>query len=136
MQPSILMIGRQSRRCADGSSYRTASASSAAPTTPRRPCVHLRGRPTSASRHDQAAIRPPRRGAIAHHFHDLRHPYATGPLKAGVHPKVINERIGHADVGFFLQTYTHVLKDDDQDVAEQAASIPPASTAHPAPWPS
>jgi integrase len=28
-------------------------------------------------------------------FHDLRHSYATGALKAGVSPKVISERIGH-----------------------------------------
>jgi integrase len=38
------------------------------------------------------------RRAIAHHFHDLRHPYATDALKAGVRPKVISERIGDADV--------------------------------------
>jgi hypothetical protein len=29
----------------------------------------------------------------------------------------------HADVGFFLQTYAHVLKNDDRDAAEQAASF-------------
>jgi integrase len=56
-------------------------------------------------------------------FHDLRHSYATGALKAGVNPKIISERIGHADVGFFLQTYAHVLKNDDRDAAEQAASF-------------
>ncbi|MCW2655793.1 MAG: integrase [Mycobacterium sp.] len=38
-------------------------------------------------------------------------------------PKVISERIGHADVGFFLQTYAHVLKNDDRDAADQAASF-------------
>jgi integrase len=37
-------------------------------------------------------------------FHDLRHSCATGALKASVNPKVISERIGHADTGFFLQT--------------------------------
>jgi integrase len=56
-------------------------------------------------------------------FHDLRHSYATGALKAGISPKVISERIGHADVGFFLQTYAHVLKNDDREAAEQAASF-------------
>jgi hypothetical protein len=34
----------------------------------------------------------------------------------------MSERIGHADVGFFLQTYAHVLKNDDRAAAEQAAS--------------
>jgi integrase len=56
-------------------------------------------------------------------FHDLRHSYATGALKAGVSPKVVSERIGHANVGFFLETYAHVLKNDDRDAAEQAASF-------------
>jgi integrase len=57
------------------------------------------------------------------HNHDLRHSYATGALKAGVSPKVISERIGHANVGFFLQTYAHVLGGDDRDAAEQAAAF-------------
>jgi integrase len=56
-------------------------------------------------------------------FHDLRHSYATGALKAGIRPKVISERIGHADTGFFLQTYAHVLGNDDRDVAQQAAEF-------------
>jgi integrase len=56
-------------------------------------------------------------------FHDLRHSYATGALRAGVSPKVISERIGHANVGFFLQTYAHVLGNDDREAAEQAASF-------------
>lgn len=56
-------------------------------------------------------------------FHDLRHTYATAALRAGLNPKVISERIGHADVAFFLQTYAHVLRNDDRDVAEQAAAF-------------
>jgi len=56
-------------------------------------------------------------------FHDLRHSYATGALKAGISPKVISERIGHANVGFFLQTYAHVLRNDDREAAEQAAAF-------------
>ena len=49
--------------------------------------------------------------------------HATGALKAGINPKVISERIGHANVGFFLQTYAHVLRNDDRDAAEQAAAF-------------
>jgi len=55
-------------------------------------------------------------------FHDLRHSYATGALRAGVSAKVVSERIGHANVGFFLETYAHVLDNDDREAAEQAAS--------------
>jgi integrase len=56
-------------------------------------------------------------------FHDLGHSYATGALRAGVSPKVVSERIGHANVGFFLETYAHVLGNDDREAAEQAASF-------------
>jgi integrase len=56
-------------------------------------------------------------------FHDLRHSYATGALRAGISPKVISERIGHANVGFFLETYAHVLGNDDREAAEQAAQF-------------
>jgi hypothetical protein len=44
-------------------------------------------------------------------------------LKAGVSPKVVSDRIGHANVGFLLQTYAHVLKNDDREAAEQAAAF-------------
>jgi integrase len=56
-------------------------------------------------------------------FHDLPHSQATGVLKAGTSPTVIAERIGHAKVGFFLQAYAHVLRNDDRDAAEQAAAF-------------
>lgn len=56
-------------------------------------------------------------------FHDLRHSYATAALRAGVNPKVVGARIGHANVGFFLETYVHVLHKDDREAAEQAASF-------------
>ncbi|WP_319449763.1 MULTISPECIES: tyrosine-type recombinase/integrase [unclassified Mycobacterium] len=56
-------------------------------------------------------------------FHDLRHSYATGALRAGINPKVVSERIGHADVGYFLQTYAHVSLDDDREAAEKAAGF-------------
>ncbi|WP_142392599.1 tyrosine-type recombinase/integrase [Mycobacterium sp. 3519A] len=56
-------------------------------------------------------------------FHDLRHSYATGALRAGVSPKIVSERIGHANIGFFLETYAHVMSNDDREAAEQAASF-------------
>ena len=36
---------------------------------------------------------------------------------------MVSQRIGHADVGFFLQTYAHVLGSEDRDAAEQAAAF-------------
>jgi len=42
-------------------------------------------------------------------FHDLRHCHATLLLQQGVHPKVVQERLGHSTVGMTLDTYSHVL---------------------------
>ena len=42
-------------------------------------------------------------------IHDLRHTHATLMLKAGIHPKVVSERLGHANIGITLDTYSHVL---------------------------
>lgn len=36
---------------------------------------------------------------------------------------MISERIGHANVGFFLDTYARVLGNDDREAAEQAAAF-------------
>ncbi|MGN6672486.1 MAG: tyrosine-type recombinase/integrase [Thermomicrobiales bacterium] len=42
-------------------------------------------------------------------FHDLRHTNATLLLGQGAHPKVVQERLGHSQVGITLNIYSHVL---------------------------
>jgi integrase len=42
-------------------------------------------------------------------FHDLRHTCATLLLKKGVHPKLVQELLGHATISITLDTYSHVL---------------------------
>lgn len=96
----------------------------ATPTTRRLP-VHLPGRrpphpDTIRQRFDHLAAAA---GLSRITFHDLRFSHATGALRAGVSPKVVSERIGHANVGFFLETYAHVLGNDDREAAEQAAEF-------------
>ena len=56
---------------------------------------------------------------IAVRFHDLRHTHATQLLKAGVHPKVVSERLGHASIGITLDTYSHVMPDMQEEAAEK-----------------
>jgi integrase len=41
-------------------------------------------------------------------FHDLRHTAATLLLSKGVHPKIVSEMLGHADIGITLDLYSHV----------------------------
>lgn len=42
-------------------------------------------------------------------FHDLRHTHASLMLKQGIHPKIVQERLGHATIHITLDTYSHVL---------------------------
>ena len=55
-------------------------------------------------------------------LHDLRHTYATLALKAGVHPKVVSERLGHATVGVTFDLYSHVVPSIARDAADVVAS--------------
>jgi integrase len=55
-------------------------------------------------------------------LHDLRHSYATLALKAGVHPKVVSERLGHSTIAITLDLYPHVAQGLDADAAELVAS--------------
>ena len=56
-------------------------------------------------------------------IHDLRHTHATLMLKAGVHPKVVSERLGHANIGITLDIYSHVLPGMQESAAEKFDSI-------------
>lgn len=44
-------------------------------------------------------------------FHDLRHTAATLLLTEGVHPRVVQELLGHSSISLTLGTYSHVLPD-------------------------
>lgn len=41
-------------------------------------------------------------------LHDLRHGHAAGLIKAGTHPRVVQERLGHGSAAFTMQVYGHV----------------------------
>jgi len=50
-------------------------------------------------------------------FHDLRHLHASYLARAGVPPKVAQERLGHATPGFTMQVYTHTLAGQQEAAA-------------------
>jgi integrase len=52
-------------------------------------------------------------------FHDLRHTHATHLLRAGVHPKIVSERLGHSTITITLDTYSHVLPGMQEEAAER-----------------
>jgi len=52
-------------------------------------------------------------------IHDLRHTHATLMLRAGVHPKIVSERLGHANIGITLDIYSHVLPGMQEAAADK-----------------
>jgi integrase len=62
-------------------------------------------------------------GLPAIRLHDMRHSYATAGLAAGVPPKVMSERLGHATVAFTLDTYTSALPAMDKSAADVVAAL-------------
>jgi integrase len=56
-------------------------------------------------------------------LHDLRHTWATLALSAGEHPKVVQERLGHANVSITLDVYSHVTEGLHTDTASRVAGI-------------
>jgi integrase len=56
-------------------------------------------------------------------LHDLRHTHATLALQAGVHPKIVSERLGHASISFTLDIYSHALSHMQTEAAQQIASL-------------
>jgi integrase len=50
-------------------------------------------------------------------FHDLRHSHATQLLVEGIHPKVVQERLGHSSIAITLDLYSHVIGTLQEDAA-------------------
>jgi integrase len=48
-------------------------------------------------------------------FHDLRHSAATLLLSVGVHPKVVQEILGHSQISITMDVYSHVLPGMQQE---------------------
>jgi len=64
-----------------------------------------------------------RLGLPAIRLHDLRHGWATLALQKGIHPKVVQERLGHANIGITLDTYSHVVAELHEEAAEDVAAM-------------
>lgn len=54
-------------------------------------------------------IQRPRPGTVTDGMHALRHFYASTLLAGGVSIKEVAGYLGHADPGFTLRTYTHLV---------------------------
>jgi len=101
----------------------------------------LRQSPLSASKHDlvfaRADGRPHDPDVITQQFesatrragvkrirlHDCRHTHASLLLEAGIHPKVVQERLGHSSVMVTLDRYSHVVPNMQADAAARIGMV-------------
>ena len=56
-------------------------------------------------------------------MHPVAEAYVKLALAAGVHPKVVSERLGHASVVITLDTYSHAIPALQETAAELVASL-------------
>ena len=42
-------------------------------------------------------------------LHDARHTHASLMLRQGIHPKIVQERLGHSSIQITLDIYSHVV---------------------------
>jgi integrase len=56
-------------------------------------------------------------------FHDLRHSCATLLLSMGVHPKIVQERLGHSQISITLDTYSHVLPSLQEEASQRLDTL-------------
>lgn len=56
-------------------------------------------------------------------FHDLRHTCATFLLKENVHPKVVQEMLGHSSITTTLNVYSHVLPSMQKEASSKMDGI-------------
>jgi integrase len=56
-------------------------------------------------------------------LHDLRHSHATHLLAANVHPKIVQERLGHANIGITMDIYSHVMPGMQNEAANRVDAV-------------
>lgn len=56
-------------------------------------------------------------------LHGLRHTWATLALEKGIHPRVVQERLGHSTIAITLGIYSHVSPTLHDEAAELVAAL-------------
>ena len=77
---------------------------------------HVDGTPRAPATLTHAFAKLAKRiGLAGVRLHDLRHTHASLLLRQGVHPKIVSERLGHANIQITLDTYSHLLPGMQED---------------------
>ena len=82
--------------------------------------AQLDGRPLLPDTVSHAWFKLVRRtGLKSIRLHDARHSHASIMLKQGIHPKIVQERLGHSTIAITLDTYSHVAPGLQQAAAKR-----------------
>ncbi|MGI8774518.1 MAG: tyrosine-type recombinase/integrase, partial [Actinomycetota bacterium] len=82
------------------------------------------GTPVHPDRFTQMFDKHVREGGLPRiRLHDLRHTHATLALAAGIHPKVVSERLGRSTVAFTMDVYSHAIPSMEAEAAETIANL-------------
>jgi integrase len=70
---------------------------------------HIDGKPLLPDTISHAWVKTVKKAGLKHfRLHDGRHTHASIMLKQGIHPKIVQERLGHATISTTLDLYSHV----------------------------
>ena len=82
--------------------------------------AHPHGTPLNPDTVTHAFGKLIRKAGLPHlRLHDLRHSHATLMFKEGIHPKIVQERLGHSNIATTLNIYSHVLPGLQEAAAER-----------------
>lgn len=86
--------------------------------------TELDGTPVNPVRFSKQFEREVKAAGLPHiPLHGLRHTWATIALSAGIHPKVVSERLGHSTISLTLDIYSDVLPGLQEEAAAKVASL-------------
>jgi len=87
---------------------------------------HADGSPLNPNTVTHTFAKVAARAGLPHiRLHDLRHIHATMLLKAGVHPRVVQERLGHSSIATTLDIYSHTVPGLQKAAAERLDALLP-----------
>ncbi len=85
------------------------------------------GRPRDAAYRSISFHTAPKRAGLPRlRLHDLRHTAATHLLTNHVHPKVVQDLLGHSTIAITLDTYSHVMQPLAKDASGHMSSLVPS----------
>jgi integrase len=87
---------------------------------------HANGTPLNPNTVSHTFSKIVARAGLSHlSLHDLRHIHATMLLKAGTHPRIVQERLGHSSIATTLDIYSHTVPGLQKAAAERLDTLLP-----------